>query len=201
MAQSATSSPGTQPPPARATPRAGGLGRVLPPCARLRCRALTRPTLEHIASDARADIESWGIAEDEDMCTMAAGYVHERLTEAGYDGKVLHGYVICDRPPAKLRSAFFEAGRRDDHVIAPQHTWNVVDDTLIDVTASQFNDQLEVPFDTVTVRPIVEMSRHTMGVEIEPYTPPEGEDWPTAFRRKRSELDQLEQMSKELLGP
>jgi hypothetical protein len=48
--------------------------------------------------------------------------------------------VAGSSPHVSLRDPFFDAGRPAGHVIQEQHTWVVVDDVLIDITASQFND-------------------------------------------------------------
>jgi hypothetical protein len=147
-----------------------------------------RQPIDRIAADARCTIEAW-ITRDEDLCTVASGYLYSQLSTAGYGAKVVHGYLVCDRPHVSLRDPFFDAGRPAGHVIQEQHTWVVVDDVLIDITASQFNDQLDEKFEPVTIGRANEMRRHIGAVEVPPFVPERGEDWPAVFRRKCAERD------------
>ena len=62
------------------------------------------------------------------------------------------------------------------------HYWLVVDGLVVDITADQFNDRLEMDaFVPVIVAPIDELPRHMPDVEVGRFVPPSG-DWAQAFR-------------------
>lgn len=150
----------------------------------------SRISLAETAREARADIEAWArstfdaAAPDAlvtELCKLASSYLHQRLVARDYSPALISGWLRCDVPSPTPDPFFAVAGH-----LGAAHYWVVLGDSIIDITADQFNNRitLDPPFPPVIVQARSELKRHIPVTEDEPSRPEAG-DWATAFRKWR----------------
>lgn len=92
------------------------------------------------------------------MCFEATKALEKALRAAGYKPKrVLGTFQIDDPNPELTPEEAFESGE----AYRPIHHWVELDRMVVDVTASQFNDEIDEPMPDVVVGTYADLGRYT----------------------------------------
>ena len=127
---------------------------------------LQRPTIEQIAVNVRKNMVK---CYDDDclkaLCLPVSRKLKEELIRNGYDAIVVQGVFKIDLPNEEYFEDwdvedFKNEQEMEEAKYTPLHYWVEVKDIIIDITASQFNDELDEPVDAIQIGSYADLERY-----------------------------------------
>jgi len=116
-----------------------------------------RPTVEQIAKSVRENIVK---CYDDDclraLCLQASIQLREELIKNGYKAMVVQGKFKVDNPNEEYFEDwdvddFENEEKMEEEKYTPLHYWVEVNGLVVDITASQFNDELDDPVEPIKI--------------------------------------------------
>lgn len=91
---------------------------------------------KNVIAYASGDLKGYCVEVSEDLL--------KALLTAGFKGQVWRGYFYVDNPDPLETDIFPDDDDADERIHLPVHAWvELSDGTIVDITVSQFNDELE----------------------------------------------------------
>ena len=129
-------------------------------------------SVEQLATQVRNSLSH----DDDDsltaLCLPVSRHLAQVLITNGYSAAaVIQGTFTVDTPDPEATSDWDVADFGDDYEMmeeatyTPLHYWVQLNNTVVDITADQFNDELEDPVPEVTIGDINALERYTVITE------------------------------------
>jgi len=135
-------------------------------CSNGMCK-LARKTIQQIALEVRKNMVK--CYDDECLktyCLPASRLLKSELIKSGYDATVTQGVFRVDNPDPSATEDwdpkdFENEEEMQEATYTPLHYWVEVGNTIIDITASQFNDELDDPVSPIEIGTYASLERYT----------------------------------------
>jgi hypothetical protein len=100
------------------------------------------------------------------LCLPVSRKLKEALLRNGYDAIVVQGVFTVDNPDPEAyadwdANDFENEDQMEEAKYTPLHYWVEVGNTIIDLTADQFNDELDAPVSSIQIGTYAALGRYT----------------------------------------
>jgi hypothetical protein len=123
-------------------------------------------SIQQIAKEVRAYfVKSYDDEYLKAVCLPVSRKLKEELVKYGYDAIVIQGTFTVDNPDLTASAEwdindFENEEEMEDATYHPLHYWVEVDNTIVDLTASQFNDELDETMPPIVIGTYTEEPRY-----------------------------------------
>ena len=129
------------------------------------CR-LARKTIQQIALEFRKrSVAHYGDESLKELCLKISKGLMAEYIKNGYDATVTQGVFKVDNPHAesvaKINTEGLTEEEKEEVGYTPLHYWVEIGNTIIDITASQFNDELNLPVSPIEIGTYASLKRYT----------------------------------------
>lgn len=116
-----------------------------------------KPSILLIAKKVRLEaVKNYGDESLKEVCLQVSKDLKEEFVRNGYDAIVVRGTFTVDIPdPMALKewdaNAFENDEEMEDAKYNPVHYWVEINGMIIDITATQFNNELDSPMHPIVI--------------------------------------------------
>ena len=122
----------------------------------------SKKSIPQIANYVRKNlVKAYGDEILKEKCLPASKALKNELIKNGYDAIVIKGLFKVDNPdPSVVLDDDLSEQEKEEAMFTPLHYWVEVNNMIVDITASQFNNELDAPLNPIVIGTYNDLERY-----------------------------------------